>query len=442
MSGMDIVMDVEMDMNNVVPNKNNNKRKNNFPSRRFPKKIRTDDDIKKLLLDGSDSSDSDSDPIKIVTTCNNPLCDHKPFKKGEVAPIIEVPKEINTVEDLVELGKTYHCKKNTSYCGLDLKILCDLVKPLTKLSKMVGMKTVKENMVNQIVFFLQGLDKKDKCGECSECVYGKGKCSVKDDNLKHVVIYGGPGLGKTELGKILGKVYGAMGLISKGLDDKEGFHVAARSDLVGKYLGHTAAKTDEYFRGKKNMDGTRSGGRLGSCVFLDEFYQFGDKENRDSFSKECLDTINQILSEEKDLLVIVAGYKESIETCIFPFNQGLARRFPFVYELEEYTSDELKDIFLLKVKNCNWQINVDMKELGDFFSENHSFFPFFGGDIETFLLKCKIIHGKRIFYNQEEKKILSMEDIKKGFELFKTHRVAEPSDMDNMDYDGVYMLDD
>jgi SpoVK/Ycf46/Vps4 family AAA+-type ATPase len=310
------------------------------------------------------------------------------------------------------------------------------VEPLTKLSKMVGMKNVKENMVNQIVFFLQGFDKKDKCGECMNCI-NKRPCTVKDENLKHVVIYGGPGIGKTELGKILAGVYKGMGLLSKG-----NFVVANRSDLVGEYLGHTAAKTDRFFRGTKLTTGGRKDGNIGNVVFLDEFYQFADTEHRDSFSKECLDMINQILTEEKDLLVIVAGYKDAIEKCIFPVNQGLARRFPFVYELEKYTSEELKEIFLLKINNCGWKINMDMKKLSEFFSDNLSNFPFFGGDVETFLLKCKIVHGKRIFHDQSQKKVLTEGDINKGFEIFKTHRVSEATDMNNLDYDGIYMLEE
>jgi SpoVK/Ycf46/Vps4 family AAA+-type ATPase len=412
-----------------------NKRKNTYSNNKGhpPKKLKTDDDIIKLILNGGDDSDSDDESPILITKCTNPLCDHKPFPKGEMVKTVDVPKEINTIEDLITLGKTYHCKRNVSYCGLDLLVLCNLVEPLTKLSKMVGMKNVKENMVNQIVFFLQGLDKREKCGECMECICGKACTRLGDDNMKHCCIYGGPGLGKTELGKIMGNIYIALGLLEPGAE----FMVAKRSDLIGKYLGHTAKITTDYFN-KKNKEGN-----ISKIVFLDEFYALGDTENRDSFSKECLDTINQILSEDKSkILVIVAGYKDAIEKCIFPVNQGLARRFPFVYELDKYTAEELKEIFLLKIKNSNWTINVDMDKLSDFFQAHHSYFPFYGGDIETFVLKCKIVHGKRVLYNQKEKKMLTMEDINKGFEMFKIHRVEKPSDMDDLDYDGIYMSED
>ena len=229
-----------MDIDNTGPKRRRTNSNNNNDRPR--KKIKdNDEDIIRYMLDDHSDSDDNDDNNYDNNNCPNPLCDHKPLLKGEVQKPVDMVKEINTIEDLITLGKTYHCRRNTLYYGLDLKVLCNLVEPLTKLSKMVGMKNVKENMVNQIVFFLQGFDKKDKCGECMNCI-NKRPCTVKDENLKHVVIYGGPGIGKTELGKILAGVYKGMGLLSKG-----NFVVANRSDLVGEYLGHTAAKTDRFF---------------------------------------------------------------------------------------------------------------------------------------------------------------------------------------------------
>ena len=69
---------------------------------------------------------------------------------------------------------------------------------------------------------------------------------------------------------------------------------------------------------------------LGGVLFIDEAYSLGNSEGRDSFSKECIDTINQNLTEKKNqLLVIIAGYQEALDTCFFNYNEGLRRRFPF-----------------------------------------------------------------------------------------------------------------
>lgn len=396
-------------------NHNNNKRKNGNNNNDPNKKLKVDDELLNIIMY---SNDNNNDKSK----CNNPLCDHKPLNKKNPR-VFESVDEINNITDLIKLGKSYHCKQNTTFYGIDLKILCDLVEPLVKLNNMIGMKKVKDNIVEQIVFFLQGLDKKEKCNTCMNCICGKPCNNNNDQNLKHIVITGDPGLGKTELAKILGQIYTSMGLLSKGT-----FTVARRSDLIGKYLGHTAAKTQEVINKS-----------IGGVLLIDEAYSLGNKEGRDSFSKECLDTLNQNLTEQKDLLVIIAGYKDALDECFFSFNDGLARRFPFRYDIEPYTMSELMDIFMLKIKHDNWDINVSKIDLDDFFNDKKSYFPNYGGDMETLLLKCKIVHGKRVIFQTTGKKILTIADITGGFDLFKNHRSSKSVDMNHLEYDGIYM---
>ena len=161
--------------------------------------------------------------------------------------------------------------------------------------------------MNQIVFFLQGLNQKERCGSCIDCSYNLPCPTNLNDDMLHTVITGSPGTGKTELGKILGKVYKAMGVLSNGT-----FHIAKRSDLIGRFQGHTAVKTQEFIDKCK-----------GGVMFIDEAYSLGNKEQRDTFSKECIDTINQNLTERRDFLCIIAGYRKELNKCFFAYNPGL-----------------------------------------------------------------------------------------------------------------------
>jgi SpoVK/Ycf46/Vps4 family AAA+-type ATPase len=348
--------------------------------------------------------------------CTNPRCDHIDYTRREKAlgfdklEFLNIPeKDVESIDDLIEMGYQYHCKKRRKYKGVDLKRLFNLIEPLTELKNMVGMKSVKESMVDQILFFLQKLNKKDKCNVCVNC-QNNVKCNEvksENDDMLHTIVTGPPGVGKTELGKILGKVYKAMGILSKGH-----FVIAKRPDLIAKYLGQTAPKTQAFIDKCK-----------GGVMFIDEAYSLGNPEARDSFSKECIDTLNQNLTERRDFLCIIAGYEESLESSFFSFNEGLKRRFSFKYVVDKYTGPELKEIFLIKIKKEDWAFIGDLNELESFFKKNIESFPRFGGDVETLFLKVKIQHSRRVMFKDEDlRKKITMEDVKKGFDKFASHR--------------------
>lgn len=411
--------------------KKTNKRKQSSTQRQRKRARRNVSDDSNSDNSDSDNSDSDDDePDDDAFDCPNPLCDHKPFTRterdnGDVYKWTP-PTGLQNIEDMITLGKEYHCQKNKKYYEIDLRIMCNLVVPLTELNNMVGMQTVKNNIVNQIIFFLQGFNMKDRCGKCQDCSFDLTCTMPGNSDMLHTVITGPPGVGKTELGRILGKIYKGMGVLQNGT-----VHVAKRSDLIGKYLGHTATKTQEFFKKCK-----------GGVMFIDEAYSLGHQEGRDSFSKECIDTINQNMSDNRDVLVIIAGYADALEKCFFSYNEGLKRRFAFRYDIKGYTPSEIMEIFLRKVNQEGWKVSCQVSVPKDgnesdvnphileekakmvlFFTKNEEYFPHFGGDVESLFLSCKIVHSKRVvFLPAEVKKILTLEDIENAFEEFVKHR--------------------
>jgi SpoVK/Ycf46/Vps4 family AAA+-type ATPase len=312
----------------------------------------------------------------------------------------EIKIKINTIQDLINLGKMY--KENHNY-AINLKRLYNLIPTLKKLENVVGMENVKKTIINQIVYFLSGLD-----------------CGAHDDML-HTVITGPPGVGKTLLGTIIGEIYYNLGIVKgngkRYIDPitKEEknyiFKIAKRSDLIGEYLGHTAIKT------QKVIDECEGG-----VLFIDEAYSLGNEEKKDIYSKECIDTLNQNLTEKKtQFICIIAGYPQDLDKCFFSVNDGLKRRFPFKYNIDKYTPIELTHILMLMIKKKNWKLDnkLSFNEIIEFMKINNDKFPNYGGDIETLFFNIRIAHSLRTIGNLPSiKKYITIEDIKEGLNIY------------------------
>ena len=342
---------------------------------------------------------------------NQDICDkedeYEEIEKFEVSmdkdyEVINI--NISSLDMLIEISKKLDENKDYSFDINKLKVLTE---PLERLKEFVGMEKVKDNVVKQILYFLQNLD------------------DTKD--MMHTVITGPPGVGKTKLAYLLSEIYYKMGIFQckkgkkfkspiTGEDVDFKFTLARRSDLIGEYVGHTAIKT------QKVIDEA-----LGGVLLIDEAYSLGNDEKKDSFSKECIDTLNQNLTENKGkFAVIIAGYDNELEKCFFSYNDGLRRRFPFRYEINKYSAIELCEIFKKKIIQEKWLFDSSLNEknsMSKFFEKNYKDFTSFGGDMEILLFSTKIAHSLRIFGKSPKlRKLLNLEDLKKGFDIFKDTR--------------------
>jgi hypothetical protein len=284
--------------------------------------------------------------------------DYKKNKKSYSSKkILEIKSSIKTINEIINLKDKFKEIRHDE----ELVRLYYCIESLDKLNNMIGMEKIKDEIFKHLIYYIKNRD---------------------NDHMLHTVITGCPGTGKTELGSILANIYLSVGALKKDV-----FKIVKRSDLIAGYLGQTAIKT------QKIIDECDGG-----VLFIDEAYSLGNSEQRDSFSKECLDTLNLNLTEKKNtFMCIIAGYPEELEKCFFAYNAGLERRFSFKYDIDKYASSELKDIFMKKINENKLTLKIEEEELNIFFEKYYEKFKFFGGDIEKFLFYIKLEASTRCF---------------------------------------------
>ncbi len=207
-----------------------------------------------------------------------------------------------------------------------------------ELDELIGLEKVKASL-REISAYVQhqkmlsdnGKDKKEKVGF-------------------HLVLTGNPGTGKTMIARKLGEVLEAVGYLERG-------HVVEvdKSDLVGQYIGQTPQKV------QKKCDEA-----MGGVLFIDEAYSLGKEVgsgSSNSFGREAIDTLLKRMEDERDKFVVVAaGYRNEMQRFINS-NPGLESRFDRFIHIEDYTSQELFEIFHFFLHKNNYKIRNDASAL-------------------------------------------------------------------------------
>ena len=161
----------------------------------------------------------------------------------------------------------------------------------------------------------------------------------------HMVFMGNPGTGKTTVARLLGGIYSAIGVLSKGQ-----LVEVDRSGLVAGYVGQTALKTQEVISSA-----------LGGVLFIDEAYSLSSGGEND-FGREAIETILKAMEDHRDdLIVIVAGYDEPMQKFLGS-NPGLESRFNKYFYFPDYTGEQLLTIFKNQCQKNSYTLSPEAEE--------------------------------------------------------------------------------
>ena len=157
----------------------------------------------------------------------------------------------------------------------------------------------------------------------------------------HLVFSGNPGTGKTTVTRIVGKVYSALGILSKG-------HLVEvdRSGLVAGYVGQTAIKTQEVIAKAQ-----------GGILFIDEAYTLSPENADKDFGQEAIDTILKAMEDHRDDFVVIAAGYATLMPRFIDSNPGLKSRFNKYLYFEDYNGEQLYEIFEGRVKRNDYRLD-------------------------------------------------------------------------------------
>jgi DNA polymerase III delta prime subunit len=171
---------------------------------------------------------------------------------------------------------------------------------------------------------------------------------------RHSLFFGSPGTSKTTVARLIAKIMQHEGII-KGASFRE----CSKSDIIGQYVGHTAANVDSLFN-ELAEDG-------GGVLFLDEAYTY--TQDQTVFDKEAVNCIVQQMDTHRDIMCIFAGYRAPMQQFV-EANPGLKSRIGFVFEFPSYGVSEMCDIAAYQAKALGFALpHGSDKALAEYFNE-------------------------------------------------------------------------
>ncbi len=199
----------------------------------------------------------------------------------------------------------------------------------------------------------------------------------------HMSFTGQPGTGKTTVAMRMAMILHRLSYVRKG-------HMVAvtRDDLVGQYIGHTAPKTKEVLKRA-----------MGGVLFIDEAYYLYRQENERDYGQEAIEILLQVMENQRDdLVVILAGYKDRMET-FFQSNPGISSRIAHHLDFPDYTLDELLVIAQLMLAEQMYRFSPEALRTFEAYLKRRMHMPRFANarSVRNALDRARLRQANRLF---------------------------------------------
>lgn len=252
----------------------------------------------------------------------------------------------------------------------------DLPEILAELNSLVGLDKIKEQ-INNLISLLK---------------FNKNaNIDISKFNL-HMIFTGNPGTGKTTVARLLSDI-----LFNLGYTRKNKLVEVSAKDLIAEYIGQTSGKTYNVMKSA-----------FGGVLFIDEAYSIIDSDGKGTFASDCISTILKVMEDQRDnIIVIFAGYEKEMENFV-KFNPGLQSRIGYKIEFDDYSIEELTQIFDNLLTKNNFKITEEAEQQVRYIIEQSSKIENFGNAryINKMYQDILIAHSKNVEDVTDKEKLM------------------------------------
>ncbi|WP_449065391.1 AAA family ATPase [Planomonospora algeriensis] len=257
---------------------------------------------------------------------------------------------------------------------------------LDRLAAMIGLQEVKDR-IRDLLDVISTTRRREQAGLPS------------DPMPDHLIFSGPPGTGKTSVARLYGELLAALGVLARGQVVE-----VSRTDLVGRYVGHTAVQTTEVFERAR-----------GGVLFIDEAYTLARPAGTGhDFGQEAIDTLVKLMEDHRDeVIVVAAGYTDEMDGFL-KANPGLASRFSQSIRFAPYSREELVDILAQQVEAAGFELSGGtLRAISDHVDAHAERFAHGNArEIRKLFEAMKTSHARRIAHLERAGRHASLDDLR------------------------------